>query len=199
MAAISFVRHQEEQLNHEARKTRVSPQPAILKLSAPPTIDWVPTPKRLTREELREQYAKGLCWHCDEPWSHEHRCSKGRLLMIEPIEEEVIWYPKESLEYEEEDAEEEPQPTEGTVHALAGYSNSQTMKVGGLLKQQPITVLIDTGSTNNILNSKVDVQMALPIENCSRFDVRSPINGFWSMIIGARKWNCCWSWGLTKR
>jgi len=46
------------------------------------------------------------------------------------------------------------------------------MKVGGLLKQQPITVLIDTGSTNNFLNSKVTIQMALPIENCNRFDVK---------------------------
>ena len=92
MAAISFARHQEEQLNHEARRT---------------TFDQVPTPKRLTREELRERYAKGLCWHCDEPWSHEHRCSKGRLLMIEPVEEEIIEHPKEILEHEEEDVEEE--------------------------------------------------------------------------------------------
>ena len=92
--------------------------------------------------------------------------------MIEPIEEEVIEHPEESLEHEEEDAEEEPQPTEATVHTLAGYSNPQTMKVGGLLKQQPITVLIDTGSSNNFINSKVTIQMALPIENCSRFDVK---------------------------
>ena len=77
--------------------------------------------------------------------------------MIEPIEEEVIKHPKESLKHKEEDAEEEPQPTEVTVHALAGYSNPETMKVGGLLKQQPITVLIDTGSTTNFLNSKVAI------------------------------------------
>ena len=77
--------------------------------------------------------------------------------MIESIEEEVIEHPKESLEHEEEDAEEEPQPTEVTVHTLAGYSNPQTMKVGGLLKQQPITVLIDTGSSNNFLNIKVTI------------------------------------------
>ena len=83
--------------------------------------------------------------------------------MIEPIEEEVIKHPEESLEHEEEDAEEEPQPTEVTVHALAGYSNPKTMKVGGLLKQQPITVLIDTGSTTNFLYSKLVVRIALPI------------------------------------
>ena len=92
--------------------------------------------------------------------------------MIEPIEEEVIKHSEESLECEEEDAEEEPQLTKVTVHALAGYSNLQTMKVGGLLKQQSITVLIDTDSTNNFINSNVAVQMALPIKNCSRFDVK---------------------------
>ena len=92
--------------------------------------------------------------------------------MIEPIEEEVIEHPKESLKHEEEDVEEEPQPTKVTVHALVDYSNQQPMKVGGLLKQQPITVLIDAGSTNNFLNSKVAVQIALPIKNCNRFDVK---------------------------
>ena len=54
--------------------------------------------------------------------------------MIEPIEEEVIEHPEESLKHNEEDAEEELQPTNVTVHALTGYSNPQTMKVGGLLK-----------------------------------------------------------------
>ncbi|RRT42008.1 hypothetical protein B296_00011970 [Ensete ventricosum] len=47
-----------------------------------------------------------------------------------------------------------------------------TMKAEGLLKQQPITILIDTGSTNNFMNSKVAIQMVLPIEDCSRFDVK---------------------------
>ncbi|RWV89963.1 hypothetical protein BHE74_00024635 [Ensete ventricosum] len=45
------------------------------------------------------------------------------------------------------------------------------MKVRGLLKQQPITILIDTGSTNNFMNSKVVARMALHIEDCSRFGV----------------------------
>ncbi|RRT44306.1 hypothetical protein BHE74_00040136 [Ensete ventricosum] len=44
-------------------------------------------------------------------------------------------------------------------------------KVGGLLKQL-ITVLIDTGSTNNFMNRKVAARMALHIEDCSRFDVK---------------------------
>ncbi|RWW81584.1 hypothetical protein BHE74_00010007 [Ensete ventricosum] len=59
--------------------------------------------------------------------------------------------------------------TDFMVHELAGYSNPQTMKVGGLLKQQPITILIDMGSTNNFLNSKVAAHMALHIEDRSPY------------------------------
>ena len=58
------------------------------------------------------------------------------------------------------------------MHALAGYANPQMMKVGGLQKQQPITILIDTRSTSNFMNSKVAVRMALPIKNYSRFDIK---------------------------
>ncbi|RRT64044.1 hypothetical protein B296_00037468 [Ensete ventricosum] len=77
MMTISFVQLQEERLNHEARRTRIAPQLAIPKPSAPSTIIQAPAPKKLTREELRERSMKGLCWHYDKPWSREHRCKKG--------------------------------------------------------------------------------------------------------------------------
>ncbi|RZS28051.1 hypothetical protein BHM03_00061600 [Ensete ventricosum] len=139
---------------------------------APSTAIGAPAPKKLTSDELRECSAKGLCWHCDEPWCREHRCKKGQLLVIEPVEDEDSKPYEEVLEPEEEAMEEEPQLVDYAVHPLASYSNSQTMKVGGLLKQQPITFLIDTGSTNNFLNSKVDTCMALQIEGCNKFDVK---------------------------
>ena len=75
----------------------------------------------LTREEFRERSAKGLCWHYNEPWGHEHRCKKGGLLVIKLVEEEVIEHPEESFEHEKEYVKEEPQPTDFMVHTLAGY------------------------------------------------------------------------------
>ncbi|RWV81670.1 hypothetical protein GW17_00056890 [Ensete ventricosum] len=149
--------------------------------TAPFTTIRAPASTKLTRDELRKRSAKGLCWHCDESWSHEHHCKKGRLLMIEPVEDEDSEPFEEGLEPEEEAIEEEPQPVDYTVHALAGYSNPWTMKVGGLLKQQPITVLIDTGSTNNFLNSKVAACLALQIEGCNKFDVK---------VVDGRILNC---------
>ncbi|RWW09995.1 hypothetical protein GW17_00026480 [Ensete ventricosum] len=97
-----------------------------------------------------------------ELWSRKRRCKKGRLLMIELVEESE--HEGEDLEYDEEDLEEEPQPADCTVHALADYANLRMMKIGGFLKQQPVTVLIDIGSTNNFVNNKVvvDVLSRLP-------------------------------------
>ncbi|RWW74886.1 hypothetical protein BHE74_00017129 [Ensete ventricosum] len=79
----------------------------------PSTVNRAPAPKKLTREKLRERSAKGLCWHYDKLWSRKHRCKKGRLLVIEPVEE-VMEPSEESLGHKEEDAEEEPQPTDFT-------------------------------------------------------------------------------------
>ena len=56
-----------------------------------------------------------------------------------------------------------------TVHALAGYTNPQTMKIGGTLKHQPVTILIDTDSTNNFMDRKVTAQLAHHIEGCDIF------------------------------
>ncbi|RZS23965.1 hypothetical protein BHM03_00056981 [Ensete ventricosum] len=88
MAVICFARIQEEQLNHEVRRTRVAPRPAMSRPTAPSTAIQAPARKKLTRDELREQSAKELCWHCNEPWSRKHQCKKGRLLMIELAEDE---------------------------------------------------------------------------------------------------------------
>ncbi|RZS29190.1 hypothetical protein BHM03_00062889 [Ensete ventricosum] len=97
---------------------------------APSTTIRALAPKELTRDELCEHSAKGLCWHYDEPWSREHRCKKGWLLVIEPVEDEDIILSEEDLELEGEATEEEPQPADYVVHELAGYSNPQMMKVG---------------------------------------------------------------------
>ncbi|RWW43475.1 hypothetical protein BHE74_00050855, partial [Ensete ventricosum] len=164
MAAISFARIQEEQLNHKVRRTRVAPRPAMPRPIAPSTAIQAPAPKKLTRDELRERSTKELCWHYNEPRSHEHHCKKGWLLVIEPVEDKDNETSEKALEPIEEAMEEESPPANYAVYALAGYSNSQMMKVGGLLKQQPITVLIDTGNTNNFLNSKVAICLALQIK-----------------------------------
>ncbi|RWW70473.1 hypothetical protein BHE74_00021850 [Ensete ventricosum] len=144
---------------------RTTPRPTTYE---PPSASSYPLlPKKLTKEELRDRSTKGLCWHCDESWGHNHRCKKGHLLLIEPLED----VEEEIQKHEEEVTDEEQQLVDFTMHTIVGYANPQTMKVGGLLKQQPITVLIDTTSTNNFMNSKVAAQLMLQNEDCSRLNV----------------------------
>ncbi|RZR74907.1 hypothetical protein BHM03_00045951 [Ensete ventricosum] len=89
-ATISFARRQEEWLNQDARRMRITPRPMTYKSPSAPSHPLLP--KKLTKEELRDRSVKGLCWHYDEPWIRDHRYRKDRLLLIEPlkdVEEEV--------------------------------------------------------------------------------------------------------------
>ncbi|RRT49105.1 hypothetical protein B296_00037131 [Ensete ventricosum] len=90
--------------------------------------------------------------------------------MIEPIEESK--HEDADLESEKEDTEEDLQSIFSIVRALVGYENPQTMKIGGFLKNHPVTILIDMGSTNNFMNRKVVARLMLQIEYCSRFDIK---------------------------
>ncbi|RWV99392.1 hypothetical protein GW17_00037702 [Ensete ventricosum] len=155
----------------------------------------VPAPKTLTRGELHERSTKELCWHCDEPWSCEHHCKKGRLLVIKPAEDEDNKTSEEALEPKEEAMEEESQLADYALHELAGYSNPQMMKVGGLLNKQPITILVDTGSTNNFLNSKVAAYLALQIEEGA---VGLGMAGRGVTLVLRASWFNCSSWIRAK-
>ena len=91
--------------------------------------------------------------------------------MIEPIEDEPE-VEVSDFDHEEVETNDDVEAVTHTVHALAGYSNPQTMKIGGTLKHQSVTVLIDTGSTNNFMDRKVAARLAYHIECCDKFEVK---------------------------
>ena len=82
--------------------------------------------------------------------------------MIEPIKDEPE-VEVSDFDHEEVETNDDVEAITHTVHALAGYSNPQTMKIGGTLKHQSVTVLIDTGSTNNFIDKKVTTRLVYHI------------------------------------
>ncbi|RWV98545.1 hypothetical protein BHE74_00033422 [Ensete ventricosum] len=70
--------------------------------------------------------------------------------MIKPIEKSE----EEAQKLMEENTKEDLQPTDYTIHALVGHANPQVAKVEESLKQQLVTILIETRSINNFMNSK---------------------------------------------
>ncbi|RRT45959.1 hypothetical protein B296_00054776 [Ensete ventricosum] len=118
MVDIATIHLEGDRLNQDARRTRTTPRPTAYKPPAPFAPNCPSLPKKLTRKELHDRSTKGLCWHCDEPWSRNHRCKRGHLLLIEPLDDL-----EEEVHEHEEVTEEEPQSADCMMHALADYVN----------------------------------------------------------------------------
>ncbi|KAG6518817.1 hypothetical protein ZIOFF_022298 [Zingiber officinale] len=162
-AALSFARLQEEKINEEGRRNN-----KVIRENS----SHYSTPRRLTKEEIKERMAKGLCWHCNEKWHRGHQCKQKRILMIEPIEnseEEDDFYEGET---QDNINEVQDDSMAISVHALEGLQTPQIMKVKGFIKKQPVMILIDSGSTNNFLDSTLARRLKQKIERASTFDVK---------------------------
>ncbi|RRT50196.1 hypothetical protein B296_00002496 [Ensete ventricosum] len=90
---------------------------------------------------------KGLCGCCDKLWSQEHKCRKEIPLMITPTEEPKL--KDTTLESEENDMKENPQSVTRTFH-----TPPQILDIDGFIKHQPVTILVNTRSSNDLMNNK---------------------------------------------
>ncbi|CAL9085687.1 unnamed protein product, partial [Musa textilis] len=125
--------------------------------------------EKINRENHR--YRSDYKQMINEPPSKEHQCKQEQPLVIELIREgleaDKVDFDNEGMNFDKD-----VEPITHTVHALADYSNSQTMKAEGILEHQPITVLIDTGSTNNFMDSKIADRLVYHIKDCDKFEVK---------------------------
>ncbi|RVW48758.1 Transposon Tf2-8 polyprotein [Vitis vinifera] len=121
------------------------------------------TTKRLSWEEIRKKRSLGLCFSCDERYTPGHKCRQPQLLLMEG---ESGW---ESSEMEEPLVEQEP---EISLYALAGWSESRTMRIYAQIGQHQLVALIDSGSTHNFISEKMATMLQLPVGPTRPFPVR---------------------------
>ncbi|RRT33204.1 hypothetical protein B296_00020024 [Ensete ventricosum] len=88
--------------------------------------------------------------------------------MIAPTEEPKL--EDMTIEPKEKDT---PQLATHTVPTLVGYTNLQTLKIEGFLKQQSVIILIDTGNTHNLMSNKVAAHLMLQKEYYNGFEVKT--------------------------
>jgi hypothetical protein len=74
--------------------------------------------------------AKYLCVCCAEKWSRDHKCSPA--VQLHAVQEE----------------------------ALAGTEGPRTMKIQGAIQGKSVLILVDSGSTNTFLSSKLASQLS---------------------------------------
>ncbi|XP_021595172.1 uncharacterized protein LOC110602054 [Manihot esculenta] len=140
--AINYARMRDEQLQRQKKAIRIFTPPNLLS----PTKEKTATPvKRLSWEEMQKRRAAGLCFNCDAKFTPGHRCAKPQLLLLDGGTED----------------EDEDEP-EISLHALTGWSNSQTMRVLVKIGSTEMIVLIDSGSTHNFINGKMAKSLRLP-------------------------------------
>ena len=127
--------------------------------------------------EMAKRRKQGLCYYCDEKYSSGHKCKEPKFFQIDATDhsssEEAP--PFEGLEEEDEDNQPNNEllatPEEPVIllHAFAGISSPQTLKIRSFIKHRPIVVLIDSGSTHNFIHQRVAEAVHCFVREVSNF------------------------------
>ena len=143
---------------------------------APPRS--IPT-KKLSQAELQVRHDKGLCYNCDEKFIQGHRCKRlFHLLIVEPdpipLHEDNPTLNMALMDSEpipDTTTDLEKDPPQISLHALLGHTIPQTLRVLGHIQKQPVSVLIDSGSTHNFIQDRVMKQLGLNTQPAHSFQV----------------------------
>ena len=114
--------------------------------------------------------AQGLWFNCDERFKAGHHCRTRPFLLL------LIEEPSESFQEEEILVEDtvpnkeaaNPGP-EISFHALIGTNGPQTFRLSAKINNKPLSVLIDTGRTNNYRHPRLPHFLHLAIEKTMSF------------------------------
>lgn len=133
-----------------------------------PTPNRIPI-RRITPTQRDERRAQGLCYNCNEKFAPGHNCSTGRFLLL--------MHEEGDIESVEEPFETELPSDNDEVffqlspQALTGQFSPQTLRFKGLLDGLAVSVLMDTGSDHNILQSRIATHLRIPSKPAPNFSV----------------------------
>ena len=130
---------------------------------------------------------EGKCRRCGDRWNPKHRCrpkDNSKKLYTCEVEEN-----SQSEEEEDEESKDEEEATANmesgsdetpkiSLAAMTGISQPQNLKLKGHIKNENVTVLVDTGSTHNFLDIRVSRKLKLFVQ---------PVPNMKVMVINAKK------------
>ncbi|KAL0340386.1 UNVERIFIED_CONTAM: hypothetical protein Sradi_4555400 [Sesamum radiatum] len=147
------------------------PRPPAL-LPAPPSPPV--TARRLSPAELHERHTKGLCFNCDEKFSPGHWCKAKQFMLL------LLDHPPDLFD-SYPDPEDVPSSLETSLSdgvlfqlspaAVSGSSSLRTLCLWGLIRRHAVSVLIDSGSSHNIIQPRVATFLSLAESSLPSFPV----------------------------
>jgi hypothetical protein len=147
-------------------------QPPILPNPKPPNQPLKSNPiKNISRAEMQIRREKGLCYYCDEKFSITHKCPNRHFLLLQ-MEDDETEPPPETIPQNPP----EPPPIGDSEHhlslnALNGSHGRGTMRFRGKIQGIDVTVLLDSGSSDNFLQPRIAQSLQLPVQSTTQFQV----------------------------
>ncbi|XP_020415503.1 uncharacterized protein LOC109948019 [Prunus persica] len=110
--------------------------------------------KKLTLEEIQYKRQNNLCSYCDEKFVRGHKCARKQILLLDmgynsSEEEEIV---HELQQIEQVDEVNACCITACTLYGTPAPICIKTMKLIAVIKNCPIVVLLDSGSSHNIID-----------------------------------------------
>jgi hypothetical protein len=184
-AALSLALMQEEVLEVASRRFTPRPREAgrysakaapAATLQAPGVLGSTPTsPNATDKSEVRPKWdnkvaalraarrAKGLCMKCGEPYSPQHRCPKQvPLHVLDELWELVQDEGSDGDNSDTSGHDSEAELLQLSYYAAEGIQGHKTMRLQGLVQDQALLILIDSGSSSTFISSVMVAKLQLP-------------------------------------
>lgn len=122
--------------------------------------------RRLNPAELEERSKKGLCFKCGDKWNREHVCKFKHmsLKLCEDSNEEEKKEENRGIQQEEtEEKVEEFQTLQLSMQSKEGFTSNKSFKIWVNVKNRDLLTLIDSGATNNFIDSRLVKELGLNV------------------------------------
>jgi hypothetical protein len=118
--------------------------------------------------------AKGLCDHCGDKWSRDHKCAaKVGLHVLDELY--AVIAAEDSVDASDPEEVEDTLADEQCCSLSAVSTASKgvrTLQFQGILRQQAVLILLDSGSTSSFISSQLVSQLSLPVSHSAPVAVR---------------------------
>jgi len=107
---------------------------------------------------MAERRRQGLCYNCDEPYVGGHKCPKLFYLEVTDFDD---------VDDSEQPIAEEPEdhPPLISLHAIAGLTTNDTMKVNVKIGESVLCALLDSGSSSNFISLEAAENIGLHLHD----------------------------------